>query len=60
MPEIMSGFIRMPKESSKIITLQESGLFHDSPEWVMHAVSVSEASRLFVVLCYVVLVVNDC
>ena len=53
MPEIMSGFIRMPKESSKIITLQESGLFHDSPEWVMHAVSVSEASRLFVMLCCV-------
>ena len=25
MPEIMSGFVRMPKESSKIITQQESG-----------------------------------
>ena len=25
MPEVMSGFIRMPKESSKMITLQESG-----------------------------------
>ena len=25
MPEIMSGFVRMPKESSKMITQQESG-----------------------------------
>ena len=48
MPEIMSGFIRMPKESSKIITLQESGQFHETAECVMH--TLPEASRLFIVL----------